>query len=94
LHWTSLLEEYGVPFVCLLGKKNVGTVADALSCLDIDSLTIQEDEVLTLLSGSENSSNSNIKFPIHTTLIFKGQAEVNIYFIWDSQEQKRLSAIP
>jgi hypothetical protein len=29
----------------------------------IDSLKIQEEEVLTLLSGSENNSISNIKFP-------------------------------
>jgi hypothetical protein len=56
--------------------KNV--VADALSCLDIDSLNIQEEEVLTLLSGSENSSISNIKLtiPMHTFLIFKEQAKV------------------
>jgi hypothetical protein len=31
--------------------------------------------VLTLLSGSENNSNSNIKFPMHSTLIFKEQAK-------------------
>jgi predicted transcriptional regulator len=41
--------------------------------LDIDSLKIQEVEVLTLLSGSENNSISNIKstIPMHTALIFK-----------------------
>jgi hypothetical protein len=39
----------------------VGTVADALSRLDVDSLKIQEEEVLTLLSKSENNSISNIK---------------------------------
>jgi hypothetical protein len=64
------------------GNKNVGTVVDALYRLDIDSLKIQdstfkiqEEEVLTLLSGSENSSISNIKstIPIYTTLIFKEQ---------------------
>jgi hypothetical protein len=58
----------------------VGTVADALSPLDIDSLNIQEnkEEVLTLLSGSENKSISNIKssIPIHTALIFKEKAKV------------------
>jgi hypothetical protein len=55
----------------------LGTVADALSRLDIDSLKIQEGEVLTLLSGSENNSISNIKFmnPMHTALIFKEQAK-------------------
>jgi hypothetical protein len=50
-----------------------------LSRLDIDSLKIQEEEekeVSTLLSGSENSSISNIKLPIHTVLIFKEQAKV------------------
>jgi hypothetical protein len=60
LLWLLLLEEYGVKFEYLPGKKNVGTVADDLSRLDIDSLEIQEDEVLTLLSGSENNSISYI----------------------------------
>jgi hypothetical protein len=56
----------------------VGTVADALSHLDIDSLKIQEEEVSTLFSGSENNSISNIKLsiPMHTALIFKEQAKV------------------
>jgi hypothetical protein len=56
----------------------VGTVADALSRLDIDSQKIQEEEVLTLLSGSENKSISNIKstIPMHTALIFKEKAKV------------------
>jgi hypothetical protein len=72
--WLLLLEEYGVIFEYLPGKKNV--VADALSRLDIDSLKIQEEEVLTLLSGSENNSISDIKFPMHTDLIFKEQAKV------------------
>jgi hypothetical protein len=76
--WLLLLEEYGVTFEYLPGKKNVAIVADALSCLDIDSLKIQEEEVLTLLSGSENNSISNIKstIQIHTALIFKEQAKV------------------
>jgi hypothetical protein len=54
------------------------SVADALSCLEIDILKIQEEEVLTLLSGSESNSISNIKLriPIHTALIFKEQAKV------------------
>jgi hypothetical protein len=75
--WLLLLEEYGVTFDYFPGKKNV--VADALSCLDIDSLKIQEEEeVLTLLSGLENNSISNIKYtiPMHTALIFKEQAKV------------------
>jgi hypothetical protein len=77
--WLLPLEEYGVTFEYLPGKKNVGTVANALSCLDIDSLKIQEEEeVLTLLSGSENNSISNFKItvPMHTALIFKEQAKV------------------
>jgi hypothetical protein len=79
--WLLLLEEYGVTFEYLSGKKNVATVADALSCLDIDSLKIQEEELLTLLSGSENNSISNIKLtiPVHTVLIFKEQAKVKEY---------------
>jgi hypothetical protein len=80
LCWLLLLEEYGVTFEYLPGKKqkNVGTVADTLSRLDIDSLKIQEGEVLTLLSGSENNSISYIKSAItmHTVLIFKEQAKV------------------
>jgi hypothetical protein len=46
LRWLLLLEEYGVSFEYLPGKKNV--VADALSCLDVDDLMIQEEEDLTL----------------------------------------------
>jgi hypothetical protein len=69
--WLLLLEEYGVTFEYLPGKKNV--VADALSRLDIDKLKIPPEEVLTLLSGSEHN---NIKFPMHTTLIFKEQVRV------------------
>jgi hypothetical protein len=80
--WLLLLEEYEVTFEHLPGKKqkNVASVADALSHLDIDSLKIQDDkeEVLTLLSGSENNSISNIKSTIlmHTAFIFKEQAKV------------------
>jgi hypothetical protein len=76
--WLLLLEEYGVTFEYLPGKKNVATVADSLSRLDIDSLKIQEEQVLTLLSRSENNSISNIKLviPMHTALIFKEQAKV------------------
>jgi hypothetical protein len=61
LRWLLLLEEYGVTFEYLPGKRN--SVADALPRLDIDSLKIQEEEeeVLTLLSGSENNNISNIK---------------------------------
>jgi hypothetical protein len=78
LRWLLLLENYGVTFEYLPGKKQKNVVADALSRLDIDSLKIQEEEVLTLLSGSENNSISNIKstFPMHTALIFKEQAKV------------------
>jgi hypothetical protein len=73
--WLLLLEEYGVTFEYLPGKKNV--VADASSHLDIDNMNIQEEEVLTLLSGSENNSISNIKLTIliHTALIFREQAK-------------------
>jgi hypothetical protein len=80
LCWLLLLEEYGVTFEYLPGKKNMDTVADDLSRLDIDNLKIQDnkEEALTLLSGSENNSISNIKltFPMHTALIFKEQEKV------------------
>jgi hypothetical protein len=64
LGWLLLLEEYGVTFVYLPRKKQKNVVADALSRLDIDSLNIQDnkEEVLTLHSGSENNSISNIKY--------------------------------
>jgi hypothetical protein len=78
--WLLLLEEYEVTFEYLPSKiqKNVGTVADALSYLDIDCLKIQVEEVSTILSGSENNSISNIKLtvPMHNALIFKEQAKV------------------
>jgi hypothetical protein len=70
----------------------VGTIADDLSYLDIDSLKIQEnkEEALTLLSGSENSSVSNIKstVPMHTALIFKELATKKY------QEIKKIGIIP
>jgi hypothetical protein len=50
--WHLLLEQYGVKFEYLPGKKNTKFVADALSRLDINSLKIQEEEVLTLHLGS------------------------------------------
>jgi hypothetical protein len=75
-----LLEEYELTFEYLPGymHTNVEFVANALFRLDINSLKIQEEEVLTLLSGSENNSISNIKssIPIHTALIFKEQAKI------------------
>jgi hypothetical protein len=78
--WILLLEEYGVTFEYLPGKKQKNVAVDvvALSHFDIDSQQIQEEEVLTLLSGSENNSIGNIKLPIpmHTALIFKEQAKV------------------
>jgi hypothetical protein len=76
--WLLLLEEFGGTFEYLLQRENTNVVADTLSCLDIHSLKIQEEEVLTLLSGSENNSISNIKLiiPMHTALIFIEQAKV------------------
>jgi hypothetical protein len=72
-----LLEEYGVTFEYLPGKKNVTSIADALSHLDIDRTKIQEEsqETSKRISGSENNSISDIKFtiPMQTALIFKEQ---------------------
>jgi hypothetical protein len=73
------LEDYGVTFDYLPGKKNLSFVEDSLSSLDIDILKIQEEEgTIKHLSGSENSSTSNIKSvtSMHTALIFKEQAKV------------------
>jgi hypothetical protein len=53
--WLLLLEEYGVTSDYLPWKMQKNVVADALSCLEIDSLKIQEEEALTLLSGSETT---------------------------------------
>jgi hypothetical protein len=62
LRWLLLLEEYKITFEYLPGKNQKNVDADALFRLYIDSLKIQEEEeVLTLLSQSENSSISNIK---------------------------------
>jgi RNase H-like domain found in reverse transcriptase len=52
LHWPLLLEEYGVSFEYLPGKKDV--LADALSRLEIDGLKIQNEEVLSFLSETSN----------------------------------------
>jgi hypothetical protein len=71
-----LLEEYGVTFEYFPGKKIFVDIADAFSCLDIDKLKIQEEEVLTLLSRSETNSISDIKFAMHTAFIYKEQANV------------------
>jgi hypothetical protein len=50
-----LLEEYGVAFEYLPGKKQKNVVADALSRLEIYSLKIQEEEVLTLITVISDS---------------------------------------
>jgi hypothetical protein len=72
LRWLLVLEEYGVKFEYLSEQKNLASVTDDLSRLDIDSLKFQEEEeVVTLLSGSENKSSINIEFTILTALIFK-----------------------
>jgi hypothetical protein len=55
--WLLLLEEYEVTFEYLPGKKNSRIVTDALSRLDIDSLKIQDEVVLTPLSGAALISN-------------------------------------
>jgi hypothetical protein len=67
-----------VTYEYLLEKGNVNVFANLLSRFYIYGMKIQEEEeVLTLLSGSENCITSNIKstIPIHTALIMKEQAK-------------------
>jgi hypothetical protein len=64
LRWLLLFEEYGVTFEYLPEKKQKNVVADVLSHLEINILKIQdnkEEEAVTILSGSENNSITNIK---------------------------------
>jgi hypothetical protein len=72
-----ILEEYGVTFEYILGKKNV--VVDTLFHLDIDSLKFQEEtqESLIILSKSKDSSISHIKLTkqMYIALIFKKQSK-------------------
>jgi hypothetical protein len=49
--WLLLLEEYGVKFDYLQGKKIVTVDLDDLSHLDIDSLKIQEEEEVRINSA-------------------------------------------
>jgi hypothetical protein len=60
LSWLLQLEESEVKFEHLSGRKSKNIVAEALLCLDIDSLKIQEGKE-ELLSRSENRSISNTK---------------------------------
>jgi hypothetical protein len=48
-------------------------VADALSCLDINELTIPQEEELAILPESEDSI---IKFSMYNALIFKEKIKV------------------
>jgi hypothetical protein len=76
--WLLLLEEYGITLEYLPKKIQKNVVKNSVSHLDIESLKIQEEEVLMLLSGSENNIIINIKLTIHTALIFKEQAKVKV----------------
>jgi hypothetical protein len=81
LCWILLLEKYGVIFEYLpeMILKNMASIADTLSSLDINILKIQEEtqEEFTIISWSEKISNSNIKSstPMHNSLIFKEVAK-------------------
>jgi hypothetical protein len=57
LCWILLLEEYGVTFEYLSGKKNVSAVVYALSRLDIDSLKNQEEAVSTLSQDHKTTAS-------------------------------------
>jgi hypothetical protein len=62
-----LLEEYGVTFKYLPGKESV--TADALSFLDINELTIPQEEALSLLLESNNKKQKKGKGNLVMTLI-------------------------
>jgi hypothetical protein len=56
-YWILILEEYGVIFEYLPGTYQKNVVSDVLSRLEIDSLKIQEEEALKILSGSETTAS-------------------------------------
>jgi hypothetical protein len=63
LRWLLILEGYGVLFEYLPGKIQKDVVVHTLSLVDIDSLKTQEEESLTILTGSEVISNSQCILP-------------------------------
>jgi hypothetical protein len=61
LRWLLLFEGYEQKIWVTPRKANVGTIADASSCLDINYIRIQEEEEeeesLTFLSGSKRTAD-------------------------------------
>jgi ABC-type iron transport system FetAB ATPase subunit len=86
--WLLLLEEYGLTFEYIQGKKNVGSCCGCLFHIDIDRDSRRKS--INTFSGSENKSISNIKstIPIHTSLIFREQSKVK-----DTRSREKVSRL-
>jgi hypothetical protein len=68
VRWVLLLEEYGVQFQYIIGRKNVGFYA--LSRLDMRKLPQQWLKIATLL---DTAMETNTKIPMHIALIHQEQ---------------------
>jgi hypothetical protein len=73
--WLSLIKEYGEKFKLLLIMKNIVHIADDLSNIDSNKVSIQE-EASNLLSILNNIRKVNLTVPLNTSLIFKEKSGI------------------